>query len=450
MPVIKIDFGGEVLSRKGTEALLGAMERFIRMVYVARRFSYQKLYDIVEPVFQEQGWRGAEGRGSENILVVSLDQAGDNILMSAFVRELRRNFPKGRIVMLVRPYLADLWKLCPYINELLVFTPGLEENALDFLQRATDLCRDKLWPLHFDRCYMPKWGDEKNEFRTLAYLSGAARRIGYSNRNFEVYVPGLQNDSGGEELLTEHLVSPPELLHEVERMLYMLQYEGFACPETHTECWPGTGDIISAREMLAPLLSEGGEKKLLSLGIGAGDRGRCYPVAQYLEALRELQKEGWRAVIVGGPGEHEEGAWLASESAGRALDLTGQTSLRELAAVISLCDLYLGNDTGAMHMAAALEVPIVAVFREALSCDNWYEGRIRGIASEYARFRPWQAENICLRPREPMGECAREVSYGFCKGKEEPHCITQVKSGDVAAAVRELWQKHEHQFSEER
>ncbi len=426
---------------KGTEELLGAMEKFSRMVYVARRFSYQKLYDTLEPVFHEHGWREAERRGSENILVISLDQAGDNVIMSAFVRELRRNFPKARIAMLVRSYLADLWRLCPYINELLVFEPGLEENALDFLQRATALCREKLWPLHFDRCYMPKWGDEKGEFRTLAYLSGAGKRIGYSNRNYEVYVPGLQNDSGGEELLTEHLVSPPELLHEVERMLYMLQYEGFKCPETRTECWLGTGDIISAREMLAPFLSAGREQKLLALGIGAGDRGRCYPVAQYLDALRELRKDDWQAVVVGGPGEHEEGAWLASQSAGRIIDLTGKTSLRELAAVISLCDLYLGNDTGAMHMAAALEVPIVAVFREALSCDGLYEGRIRGLASEYARFRPWQAENICLRPQEPLGECAQEVCYGFCKHGEKPHCITQVKSEEVAAAVRELWQK---------
>ena len=93
-------------------------------------------------------------------------------------------------------------------------------------------------------------------------------------------------------------------------------------------------------------------------------------------------------------------------------------------------------------MAAAMKVPIVAVFREALSCDGWYEGRIRGIVSEYARCHPWQAENICLRPREPMGECAQEVWYGFCKHKEKPHCITQVNAGDVAAAVRELWQKH--------
>ena len=424
---------------KGTEALLGAVEKFSRMVYVARRFSYQKLYDTLEGVFQEYGWREAERRGNENILVISLDQAGDNVIMSAFVRELRRNFPKARIVMLVRPYLADLWRLCPYINELLVFTPGMEENALDFLQRATDLCRDKLWPLHIDRCYMPKWGDEKREFRTLGYLSGAAKRIGYSNRNFEVYVPGLQNDSGGEELLTEHLVSPPELLHEVERLLYMLQYEGLECLETHTECWPGTGDIISAREMLAPLLPTDRERKLLALGIGAGDRGRCYPVDKYLEALRELRKDGWQAGIVGGPGEHEEGAWIASKSEGWAIDLTGQTNLRELAAVISLCNLYLGNDTGAMHMAAAMGVPIVAVFREARSCDSWYEGRIRGLASEYARFHPWQAENICLRPRDPMGECAREVCYGFCKHKEKPHCITQISSGEVVAAVRELW-----------
>ena len=159
---------------KGTEALLGAMEKFSRMVYVARRFSYQKLYDTLEPVFHEHGWREAERWGSENILVISLDPAGDNVMMSAFVRELRRNFPKARIAMLVRSYLADLWKLCPYINELLVFEPGLEENRMRWLScRVRQLCAAK----SFGRCILtaaicPNGGTKKGNFALWPIFPG--------------------------------------------------------------------------------------------------------------------------------------------------------------------------------------------------------------------------------------------------------------------------------------
>ena len=86
-------------------------------------------------------------------------------------------------------------------------------------------------------------------------------------------------------------------------------------------------------------------------------------------------------------------------------------------------------------MAAALGKPTVDICFEPAS-RRWL---LPELLSPSARFHPWQTDYICLRPAEPLPECAEAVCYGYCAHKEVPHCISQIEPEELVEAVRMLW-----------
>ncbi|MBQ1470572.1 MAG: glycosyltransferase family 9 protein [Schwartzia sp.] len=165
--------------------------------------------------------------------------------------------------------------------------------------------------------------------------------------------------------------------------------------------------------------------------MGSAEMTRKYPIEKWIEVIRGLSD---RAVffISGGPIEEEDGAAIERSVPKDAVcNLTGKLSVEESLAVIAAAELYLGNDTGMMHAAAASGRPIVAVFREAVDREEI----LTGVLSEYRRFEPWQIPYIALRPEHPLDDCGKSMIYGWCTVHDRPHCITQVKSEEVIEAV---------------
>ena len=140
-------------------------------------------------------------------------------------------------------------------------------------------------------------------------------------------------------------------------------------------------------------------------------------------------------MILGGQSEAADGEYLARNLPEDAvINLVKKTTLCESLAIISLASLYLGNDTGLMHAAAAVGTPIVALYREAVDKENVAPG----LVSEYARFAPWKARAIVLRPKHALGACANKMLvYGGCD-EPFPHCITQITPAEIAAAFEEI------------
>ncbi len=132
----------------------------------------------------------------------------------------------------------------------------------------------------------------------------------------------------------------------------------------------------------------------------------------------------------GGEAEKEDGRYLEKElPEGAVINLAGKTTIRETFAIVSLASLYLGNDTGIMHAAAAAETPIIALYREAKAKEDIAPG----VLGEYARFSPWKARAEILRPERALGNCAKALTYGGCESKV-PHCITQITPEEIVDA----------------
>lgn len=416
--------------------LQGAMDRLMEHIYIARRLVWDDVYASMEPVFQKEGYRQPGGPVRSVLVSASLHALGDNVLLSAFLRELRRSLPSSYIVLLVKPYTYPQMELCPYVNRVLCLKTRFRQNVLGFLSCLKEICRE-LWPLHIDAAFVSHWGDDRTETRLAAYFSGARERYGFSDGCLRVYQPGAPGPSEMEQLfLTKPVVSPPEIVHELPRMLYLLTAAGLNWQDDRAEVWLSTADILTAQGLLSALPSG---HPCLAVSIGAGESKRRYPPAMYAVALRELAAEGFVFVILGGDQDKPEAENLVdSLPQGSFVNLAGRTSLREMAAVVSISDIFLGNDTGTVHVASALHKPVVVVMGEAVSRSRpeYYPA----IYSPYTRFHPWQTDSICLRPAEPLGDCTEKVAYGWCAHKE-PHCIKQIRPQDIAAAVRELWEK---------
>ena len=88
---------------------------------------------VMEPFFRLAGFRrhrGIELAEAKRILVVRLDAIGDTVLNTAFLRELRRNAPEAKIDLVVQPRVADLYKICPYVDEVHTFAWAEKERRI--------------------------------------------------------------------------------------------------------------------------------------------------------------------------------------------------------------------------------------------------------------------------------------------------------------------------------
>ena len=117
--------------------------------------------------------------------------------------------------------------------------------------------------------------------------------------------------------------------------------------------------------------------------------------------------------------------------AGKAVNLAGQAALPVSEALVARSVLYIGNDTGLLHMAAALQRPIVE-----LSCDLVVPQGLDYLHLP-VRFEPWQVPYILLRPEHGLEPCTKLSSPLGCMAPAA-HCITQIPPAAVTAAARQL------------
>ena len=120
--------------------------------------------------------------------------------------------------------------------------------------------------------------------------------------------------------------------------------------------------------------------------------------------------------------------------AGKVLNFTGKTTLRETEAIVGQADFYIGNDTGVIHMAAVEKIPCLVLYREAVDKENIFPGAF----SEFGRYPPYQTKAVILRPDHQLEECAKRGRiYGWCHSRE-PHCIKQIAPQEIVEAFEVL------------
>lgn len=416
------------------ERLNGFFGEFFRELRKAPPQAYGQFLMRAEEEFRRQGYRDKVSGDIENILIVRLDAIGDMVLTSGFIREVRANFPRARITLVVSSLVFPIVELCPYVNEVLIFDiKYLDRNFPVMLERLAVFCRANLWQKKFSIAFSPQCGGDNFPGILMTWLSGARERIGYDTDPHKIFFNAPAATATIGNFLFSKMIKPVKtIISQVEKHFYVLLTAGYKVHQAHMELFYGATDIQRAKELLEDLPAD---SKKVVLGIGAGGTSRKYPVKKLIVALKELAKKNLMFVIVGGKAEIADADFLEKNlPSEKVFNLVGKTTLRETEAVISQMDFYIGNDSGVMHMAAAAKVPVLAIYRESVDRQNI----LPVCFSEFLNFPPYQTKSVILRPAHPLDECATlSPVYGWCHHRA-PHCITQITPQEIVASFEKL------------
>lgn len=287
------------------------------------------------------------------ILAIELWNIGDVVLLMPFLAQLRVIFPAARISLLGRPHarplLAGTNLVDEYIETELGWTEGMVRlNPFAYRWRELRRLRAEMRSRDFDIAFKARMHIREH---LLLALSGARRRVAFA---FGV----------GDRVLTDPIAIGDPHRHKVEDWLRLLEPFG------------GAVDIPTPRLRVAPeewtwatdyLRSNGvsADDRLVGIHPGASIPGKRWPLERFAAVASSLRrKEGIKLLAFVEP--HGYGEALA-EFPGV---IRAKVGLRELIALTAQCDLLVGNDSGPMHIAAALGVPTVAIFGGGIA--RWF------------------------------------------------------------------------------
>jgi heptosyltransferase-3 len=175
----------------------------------------------------------------------------------------------------------------------------------------------------------------------------------------------------------------------------------------------------SNRSALKSILLKEGitiEKPVICIHPGAGVEYKQWTEEGFADISSWLVSEGFQVVFVGSSNESGKIGGITSIMKNHAYNLAGELSLGELTALFEISSLYIGNDSGPMHLAAAVNTPVVALF---------------GPAGEN-RWGPLSEKAIVLRGEEPCEKCkGKDCQYNF-------KCIRTISSDDIKIAIESL------------
>jgi heptosyltransferase II len=280
------------------------------------------------------------------IVVRATNWVGDAVMCMPAFDALRRNFPESCIAVLARPWVAALFENHPGVDEVISYTRG-QGFFKDLMERfrIIGLIRRR----GFDLAVL-----FQNAFEAglLTYMGRVPLRVGY-------------NTDGRRCLLSHAVIRDPEILkkHQVEYYLTVLRAMGWEAPTSEPHLHVGQKETAVVRGLLASR-GIGEDDFLVGLSPGAifGPAKR-WPVSRFA-AMGDRAIEHWRArvVLLGSEKDGSTCLDLARAMKYEAVNLCGKTSLGEAMALIKRCRFFLSNDSGLMHVGAALRVPTVAVF----------------------------------------------------------------------------------------
>lgn len=283
------------------------------------------------------------------LLIRATNWVGDAIMALPALQVMRMRFADAHIAVLALPYVAQIYEGQGIANELIAYDRNGQHAGIAGREKLATTLNEKQFDtaLLLQNAFDGAW---------LAWRARIPQRIGY-------------NRDGRGILLTKpiRVPKPGEIpAHEKFYYLELLRRAGWLetlpdVPEIALHV--GAEDAKRAEEKLLGFRARTGATRI-AVGAGASyGSAKCWPPERFAQALNQLQRERDADVVLfGTPSESEVSAAIQARLARPALDLTGKTQIAELPALLSRCSAFLGNDSGAMHVAAAVGLPVVAVF----------------------------------------------------------------------------------------
>jgi lipopolysaccharide heptosyltransferase II len=357
------------------------------------------------------------------ILLIRLRLIGDVAFTTPILRALRRRFPDAHIAYLVEPSAAPVIARNPHIDELLVIPrrSGFTRVRDDFAMAR------RLRHEHFDVALDLHGGPRA---AWLAWASRAPMRIGYA-------IPGRS------WMYTHVVRRSPDLTprHSVLNQADLLGPLGIdSCDPVHEPMEMPPDTVAGAR--VGKRLSEAGigaDDPVVVMHVSAGNPFRRWPPESFAAtaAALALQDSHLRVILVSGPSDHAAAAAIANDArviagpAGARI-LEGDYDLTELRELVARSAVYIGGDSGPLHIAATTDTPIVALLGPTLP----------------ERSRPWRDPRWFTEMVDVGSLPCRPCDQRRC-APGDFRCLTGITAEQVvAAALRALQKWGRESFSE--
>jgi lipopolysaccharide heptosyltransferase I len=291
-----------------------------------------------------------------SLLVVRLGALGDVVRTLPAVRWLRDSRPSLRIAWVVEPAAAAILRDHPLLDELVVLPRPTWARAARRPWRvpaaAVDIVR-------FARSLRRRRFDAAIDFQGMLKSALVARAAGIPVR---LGFGGEHVREGAHRFYTHRADLPDPSVSRVARALRLAEAAGATAGPVVADLGLSDADRIEGRQALDAATGAGsGPRVVVVPGTSARQSYKRYPPDRYGEVIRALATRPCRVAVAGGPGEEDLVAATVRAAGGQA-GVLPPVGLRPLAAALEAADLFVGGDTGPMHVAWAVGTPVVAVF----------------------------------------------------------------------------------------
>lgn len=325
---------------------------------------------------------------------------GDAVLATPALGAVRAACPQARITVVAKPLVAELLRHHPDIDDIEVYDKdGVHAGAIGMLRKAGQLRKG-----NFDAALLLQ---NAIDAAILTFLAGIPERMGYAT-------------DGRRMLLSRPVPVTGEILslHHAEYYLRLVALLGVPRPESPRLALRVTEDeLASMRSRLSSLGVPEGEGVVgINPGATFGSAKRWFP--DRFAAVADALSEEWDAsvVLMGSVPEMPLSAEIEARMRRKPVNLAGRTTVRELMSLLSQCSFLVTNDSGPMHIGAALGIPIAAIFGP----------------TDWRKTSPWTEKARVLRVDVDCSPChLRECNRGH-------ECMLGVTAEMVIAAAMEL------------
>ena len=315
------------------------------------------IYIISEALFSILRFENRFNRNAKNIkkiLVFKLEHIGDLILSTPVYREIKKAYPGSGLYVVTTENIEDTLENNPYIDKHYKITPRFTHRFLhemDYFQRLLLSIKNIMnlaYILFFVRpdVAISLRNDYKNIF--LNYFSGARIRIGHAITPYNYLLTHKVNYNGN--------------MHEIKRNLELLEQIGIKTNNKNLELFPNKKNLIYAEK----LFEKNSIKKndfVVSMHIGGSGSLKWWPAERFVEVAEYLVKKHKAKIIILAKGkDEEEKANVIKNKFSNGIATSFDSSVMDKAAIIKKSSILICNDSGPMHISAAVRTPMIAMF----------------------------------------------------------------------------------------
>ena len=334
------------------------------------------------------------------IVIMRTDRIGEVLLSTVLIDGVKQLYPDAEISFITSLYSKDILAGRHDISEIIIADTRKNSGWLLKAVRLAIILRKRRFDLSIVL--------NANKILHLAvFLAGIPERVGYS-RKWSVFLTKTIEDE--REKGKKH---EAEYAMDFARLLGL---ENFEQPSPRLVC-----EDVSGEKVKELLLKKGVNlsRKLIVIHPASSNPAKMWENARYSELIKKVKSHSkCEIIVVGTPEERQLAEEIIRASGETGFNVCGELNLKELAALLKRADLFIGNDSGPMHMTAALDVPVIAIF-----------GRnIPGVGPK--RWGPYGKNHKVFHKDVECRKCYdRDCPFGY-------KCLSAITVDEVFSAVK--------------